>query len=159
MVIADGKITANDGVDVPTGHLSCTNGLKLLDGIQTYQAHVDASASQPRLWTGIMRLQAIMGANQIDTTKVIKCNFVALPMNSGYANNDYLTGTGHTATPQTLKYSNHYQTVFEGETNGLQLITKSQSSVSSPAYSVNMALTSSDWTGSNLILSGTGYIY
>jgi hypothetical protein len=89
----------------------------------------------------------------------MKCNFVALPMNTGNAYNDYLTGTGHTATPQTLKYSNHYQTVFEGETNGLQLFTKTQTSVSSPAYSVNVALTSSDWAGSNLILNGTGYIY
>jgi hypothetical protein len=34
-----------------------------------------------------------MAANQVDTTKVMKCNFVALPMNSGYAYNDYLTGT------------------------------------------------------------------
>jgi len=159
MVIADGKITANDGVDIPTGHLSCTNGLKLLDGIQTYQAHVDASASQPRLWTGIMRLQAIMGANQIDATKVMKCNFVALPMNTGHAYNDYLTGTGHTATPQTKKYSNHYQTVFEGVTNGLQLFSKTQTTVVGASYSVNLALTSSDWTGSDLIINGTGYIY
>jgi hypothetical protein len=141
------------------GFLASTGGVRLQDGIQTYQAHVDASASLPRLWTGISRLQAIMAANQIDTTKVMKCNWTALPMNTNYAQNDYLTGTGSTHTPQTLKYSNHYQTVFEGETNGLQLISKSQSSVSSPAYSVDVTLTSSDWSGSNLILSGVGYIY
>jgi hypothetical protein len=165
MVIADGKITANDGVDVNNGHLSCTNGVKLQDGIQTYQAHVDASASQPRLWTGISRLQAIMAASQIDPTKVMKCNFVSLPMNSGYAPNDYVTGTGHTNTPQTKKYSNHYQTVFDGTVGtDLTLFTKTQTSVASSAYSVNVGISSTDYspTGSTLtdvIINGTGYIY
>ena len=164
MVIADGKITANDGIDIPTGHLSCTNGLKLQDGIQMYQAHVDASASQPRLWSGISRLQAIMAANQIDASKVMKCNFASLPMNAGYAANDYITGTGHTNTPQTKKYSNHYQTVFEGTVGtDLTLFSKSQTSVSGAPYSVDLAITPSDYSpaGTSLdhvIINGTGYI-
>jgi hypothetical protein len=141
------------------GYVASTGGVRLQEGIETYWSHFDASASLPRLWTGISRLQAMMAASQIDTTKVIECHFVALPMNAGNAYNDYLTGTGHTATPQTKENGNHYEPVFEGDTDGLQLISKSQSSVSSPAYSLNMALAASDLSGTDHIVSGTGYIY
>jgi hypothetical protein len=111
------------------------------------------------------RLLEIMGANSLDTTKVMKCNFVSLPMNSGYAANDYITGTGHTNTPQTKKYSNHYQTVFDGTVGtDLTLFTKTQTSVASSAYSVNVSITSPDYspigsTMTNVIINGTGYIH
>ena len=111
------------------------------------------------------RLLEIMGANSLDATKVMKCDFASLPMNSGYAANDYITGTGHTNTPQTKKYSNHYQTVFDGTVGtDLTLFTKTQTSVASSAYSVNVSITSPDYspvgsTLANVIINGTGYIH
>jgi hypothetical protein len=111
------------------------------------------------------RLLEIMGANSLDTAKVMKCNFASLPMNTFYAQPDYISGTGNTHTPQTKKYLNHYQTVFDGTVGtDLTLFTKSQTSVSSSAYSVNLGITSSDYSpvGSSLdhvIINGAGYIH
>ena len=173
-----GNLTQTGGNTSLTGNLTHTGGTVnitgdiLLDGHMTIDTGHDIKIlndsvgifSRVQSLEDNPRLKYIMGSTAVNTSLVMYCKFWSLPMNSGYALNDLIMGQGHTTTPQTKKYSNHYQTVFDG-TVGTDMtdFTKTISSVSSPAYSVNINIAPSDWSPSgstllNVIINGTGYI-
>jgi len=147
-----GDISLNGHMTVDTEH-----DIKILN-------HSEGIFSRVSTLEGNRHLLHILGSTSDYTSLVMSCKFWSLPMNSGYALNDYIMGQGHTTTPQTYKYNNHYQTVLAGGSVGVDLtdFTKTQSSVSSSAYSVNINIEPDDWSWSaaiqNVIISGTGYI-
>jgi len=175
--VVTGNLTQTGGNTSLTGNLTHTGGTVditgdiLLDGHMTVDTGHDIKIlndsvgifSRVSTLEGNRRLLHILGSTTVNTSLVMSCKFWSLPMNSGYANNDLIMGQGHTTTPQTKKYSNHYQTVFDG-TVGTDLtdFTKTISNVSASAYSLNINIGSSDWSGGstiqNVIISGTGYI-
>ena len=175
--VVTGNLTQTGGNTSLTGNLTHTGGTVeitgdiLLDGHMTVDTGHDIKIlndsvgvfSRVTTLEGNRHLLHILGSTSVNTSLVMSCKFWSLPMNSGYALNDYIMGQGHTTTPQTKKYSNHYQTVFDG-TIGTDLtdFTKTISSVSASAYSLNINIGSSDWSGGstiqNVIISGTGYI-
>jgi hypothetical protein len=176
--VVTGNLTQTGGNTSLTGDLTHTGGTVditgdiLLDGHMTVDTGHDIKIlndsvgvfSRVSTLEGNRHLLHILGSTTVNTSLVMSCKFWSLPMNSGYATNDMIMGQGHTNTPQTKKYSNHYQTVLDG-TVGTDLtdFTKTQSSVSGVGYGVDIALVSSDWSAggttiSNVIISGTGYI-
>ena len=176
--VITGNLTQTGGNTSLTGNLTHTGGTVditgdiLLDGHMTVDTGHDIKIlndsvgifSRVSTLEGNRHLLHILGSTSVNTSLVMSCKFWSLPMNSGYALNDLIMGQGHTTTPQTKKYSNHYQTVFDG-TVGTDMtdFTKTISSTSSPAYSVNINIAPSDWSAggstiSNVIISGTGYI-
>ena len=175
--VVTGNLTQTGGNTSLTGNLTHTGGTVditgdvLLDGHMTVDTGHDIKIlndsvgifSRVSTLEGNRHLLHILGSTSVNTSLVMSCKFWSLPMNSGYALNDYVMGQGHTTTPQTKKYSNHYQTVFDG-TIGTDMtdFTKTISSVSASAYSLNINIGSSDWSGGstiqNVIISGTGYI-
>lgn len=176
--VVTGNLTQTGGNTSLTGDLTHTGGTVditgdvLLDGHLTIDTNHDIKIlndsvgifSRVTTLEGNRHLLHILGSTSVNTSLVMSCKFWSLPMNSGYAKNDYIMGQGDTNTPQTKKYSNHYQTVFDGVVGtDLTDFTKTQSSVSGVGYGVDIALTTSDWseggtTISNVIISGTGYI-
>ena len=176
--VVTGNLTQTGGNTSLTGNLTHTGGTVditgdiLLDGHMTVDTGHDIKIlndsvgvfSRVTTLEGNRHLLHILGSTSVNTSLVMSCKFWSLPMNSGYALNDLIMGQGHTTTPQTKKYSNHYQTVFDG-TVGTDLtdFTKTISSVSASAYSLNINIGSSDWSAGgstiqNVIISGTGYI-
>jgi len=176
--VVTGNLTQTGGNTSLTGNLTHTGGTVditgdiLLDGHMTVDTGHDIKIlndavgifSRVNTLEGNRHLLHILGSTTVNTSLVMSCKFWSLPMNSGYAKNDYIMGQGETSTPQTKKYSNHYQTVFDGSVGtDLTDFTKTISSASSPAYSVNINIGSSDWSAGgttiqNVIISGTGYI-
>ena len=161
-----GNLTTNSGnVDI-TGNVGIDGNLIMDTGHDITKTGDSAGGVFARLVSleANRRLKHIAPNLVVSSSYVMYIKFWSLPMNSGYAKNDYITGTGDTTTPQTNKYNNHYQTVFDG-TVGTDLtdFTRTQSSVSGSAYSIDLTAPSSYYSPSgqtltNLIINGTGYI-
>ena len=161
-----GNLTTSSGnVDI-TGNVGIDGNLVMDTGHDITKTGDSAGGVFARLVSleTSYRLKHIAPNLVVSSSYVMYMKFWSLPMNSGYANNDMIMGQGHTTTPQTKKYNNHYQTVFDG-TVGTDLtdFTRTQSSVSGSAYSIDITAPSSYYSPSgqtltNLIINGTGYI-